>query len=147
MPQTAEGCINLGLGRALCCEVPPWQPKILTSWPRRSRLASGTTWAASLEAFPCCSGEALSICSSGTPALSCHIVKADIFSSKRKGSQGGRLTALIGGYPFVCSGSVPDNRSALRRRGGECRERKWWEWWTWAETKACVTVFSACWLR
>lgn len=69
-----------------------------------------------------------SICSeqsSSIAGLSCHIVEAHIyFVANRKVHRGHRLTALIGGYQFVCSGNVPDNSSVLKSRGGEMgRER------------------------
>lgn len=52
------------------------------------------------------------------------LLKLIYFLANRKVHRGHRLTALIGGYQFVCSGNVPDNSSVLKSRGGEMeRER------------------------
>lgn len=46
------------------------------------------------------------------------LLKLIYFLANRKVHRGYRLTALIGGYQFVCSGNVPDNSSVLKSRGG-----------------------------
>lgn len=52
------------------------------------------------------------------------LLKLIYFAANRNVHRGHRLTALIGGYQFVCSGNVPDNSSVLKSRGGEMgRER------------------------
>lgn len=111
------------------CKTRPLYCDSLKSY-HRSRGAPiqlwGALWAGS---FPSLQYHAdiPSICSehcSSVAGLSCHIVEAHIFSSKQESSQRSRrLTALIGGYQFVCSGSVPDNSNAFKRRGGTERER------------------------
>lgn len=46
------------------------------------------------------------------------LLKLIYFLANRKVHRGYRLTALIGGYQFVCSGNVPDNSSVLKSGGG-----------------------------
>lgn len=46
------------------------------------------------------------------------LLKLIYFLANRKVHRGHRLTALIGGYQFVCSGNVPDNSSVLKVEGG-----------------------------
>ncbi len=141
MPDTVERCIKSSLWRWLTrtrgATSQMWkyrQPKIFPSWPRSSRVASGMTWSATLEAFQGAitlmfwTGAFCSELSSGITALSCHIVKADIlyFLANRRVHWGRRLTALIGGYPFVCSGNVRDNRREFKRRRGKRNGKREW---------------------